>query len=132
MREDGVHDQETTGMNQGGNKCWLLRLADMRGVFVAIENPVNSFLWRCNVMEALRADLELNVVQTCLGMFGATTLKPLCLWVSHSVGLASVYIGASRSSAYELLHRSGCKDTLSNVAPRKRPSSADSATGWRP
>ena len=58
-------------------RSWLQSLAVTRGAFVAVEQPQNSLLFKEPCMLATAAMFKMRLVHTCLGGFGATSVKPL-------------------------------------------------------
>lgn len=56
--------------------AYLIGLATLRGVRVAVENPAGSFLWKFPVMAMRIKDARLRKYITYGGAFGWSTLKP--------------------------------------------------------
>ena len=58
----------------------MLQLATDRGLYVVVENPLNSLLFKYGPMRMMLAKIGARRVSLKLSSFGAESAKPLELW----------------------------------------------------
>ena len=54
-----------------------MTMTKMRGVYAVIENPIRSALFKVDSFKGALVSVSASRYTTCLGAFGATSLKPL-------------------------------------------------------
>ena len=113
-----------------GGRCYFISVAALRGVYIVIEQPLQSWLYLTPEFLAMQSMCSLQKVVTYMGGFGAKSMKPTGLMTTlpttcrtrlqKTHRMASKRLGSTRERLYDVTPR---RDLVLKTSGKPR-------TGW--